>query len=517
MQGRRGGKRVARLLDSPYLCGYSETCHALDTGKPIKLRGSFVTISKTKILTRDNDDFFVIDGESGTSHHLAGIDGYPHSAAGDFLAIGTGVIDISRARVLGEAPRRPLAVDVKGRALVSSRGGDRQFPAGPLRWIEPAPVTTAASGNEAPAAPWSIEATVVDERGRPVNDAVVTVSEPQLHKNADGSSSETAMWVPPGVAAKGIGAVAYFSQYALPARTDAQGRFTWSPVLPGPHAIMVIAGDGRVGSVDTIRHGESNLKIVLRAPASLRIHCAGVQPMSVDLGAGGVDILAGVRRLGAACDETIGSLPAGRYVLATKQDAFKYAGFEVHLRGGETKEAILKLRPWGRIEGRVVEYPGDKPLAGLECDARWPFGARDIGGDPGSMSKSDGTFELKISQGRIHVWCEGDDVAPGMMSVDLGATPVQVTVRVVRLHADAVDAGAEITAEPDGARVTKVSKRAARSGLQSGDLVRAVDDVPLAGLSEQSMDALAFFWPRDASPKWTILRGGKTLVVVAKP
>ena len=512
----RGAKREARLAESPYVCSDSETCHSFEAGKRVKLRGSVVTSSKTKLLTEDGDDFFVIDGASGASNRLGGIDGYPVAATGDFVAIGTSIIDIARARVVGEVPRRPDAIDLKGRSLVSSSGGDREFPTGPLRWIEPTPVIADEASDDQPKAPWTIEATVVDEQGKPVNNALVTVSEAQFIKNADGRSSSTAPWIPPGVAAEGIGATAYFSQFALPTRTDAKGHFAWSPVLPGPHAIMVIADDGRAGSIDTIRNGESKLKIVVRAPASLRVHCKGVQPMNHDMG-GGVEIVSGVRRLAAACDETVRGLPPGHYVLATKQAAFKYAGFEVDLRSGQTREAVLQLRPWGHIEGRVVEYPGDQPLAGLECEARWPIGTRDIGGDPGSTSKADGTFALKISQGRIHVWCEGDDFAPAMTSVDLGATPARITVRVVRLRANAVDVGAEIEAEADGARIIKVGKRAARSGLQVGDLVRAVNDVSLAGLNRPSMATLAFFWPTDANPTWTLVRGDKKLVVPAKP
>jgi len=510
----RGAKREPRLIDSPYLCSGAETCNALDTGKPLHLRGGVVTMSKAKILTHDREDYFVTDGDSGALHQLHGVDGYPVAAAGEMVAIGTSVIDISQARVLGEAPRRPIAVDEKGRALVASSGGDREFPSGPLRWIEPVPV---AATDAPPDATWTIAGSVVDEHGKPVSNALVTVTEAQFKNNADGTSSPTSPWIPPGVAAKGMGAFASFSQFALPTRTDAQGHFTWSPVLPGPHAIMVIADDGRVGSIDTIRNGESNVKIVLRAPASLRVKCPGVQPMDPDLGAGGVDILAGARRLGAACDETIGGLPPGHYVLAAKQSAFKYAGVEIDLRSGQKAEAVLALTPWGHIAGRVVEYPGDKPVAGVACDARWPFGSHDIDGDPDETSKADGTFELKISQGKIHVWCEGRDFAPGMSNVVLGPTLASVTVRVVRLRSGGVDAGAEFEAEADGARLTKVNKIAARSGLQPGDLVRAVDDVPLAGLSRQSMAALAFFWPRDATPKWTVVRNGKTLVVPAKP
>jgi predicted metalloprotease with PDZ domain len=100
--------------------------------------------------------------------------------------------------------------------------------------------------------------------------------------------------------------------------------------------------------------------------------------------------------------------------------------------------------------------------------------------------------------------------------VMLGPTPAKVTVRVVRLRHDAVDFGADVRAEPDGARIVKVTKIAARSWLRAGDLVRAVDGIALAGLTRRSMAALAFFFPRDATPRWEVIRDGKTLTIEAR-
>ena len=133
--------------------------------------------------------------------------------------------------------------------------------------------------------------------------------------------------------------------------------------------------------------------------------------------------------------------------------------------------------------------------------------------DPGVKSQADGSFTLHISEGRIAVWCEGGDFAPGDARTELGATPATVTVRVVRYRKDGVDLGAEVAAEPDGARLLSVTKTAARAGLQVGDLVRAVDGVPLAKLARRSMQALAFSFPSSAKPHWTVVRAGATLEI----
>lgn len=516
----RGEQRDVRVMDSPYLCSNPETCVSLAAGKPIKLRGSVETIAKNKILTKERDAFFLVDGPTGAPKQLYGLEGYPRARAGDIIAIDTSIIDLAQARVLGDAARAPFAVDLKGRALVPTGGGDREFPSGPLRWSEPTPSKHPVVV-DTPEGPWTIDGVAVDEQGKPVKNALVTVSELQLD-DADGARSPAQPWIAPGVAAKGMGASVYFSQYPLPTRTDEHGRFAWTPMLatgsamfPGAHAIMIIADDKRVGAADAIRPGETNIKIVLRPPASLRIVCKNFQPMHPDLSAGGVEILSGHRQLGAACGETLGGLPAGHYLVVSKIRAHEYAGHELDIKAGGASEAVLELRPPGKIEGHVVEYPGDKPVAGIQCDARWPFGTRDIGGDPGATSKQDGSFELRIAHGRAHVWCRGHEFASGMASTSVSSTPTKVTVRVVRLRPSAVDAGAQISAEADGARIIKVTKLAARSGLKRGDLVRAVDDVSLAGLTSEAMTALAFFWPPDAKPRWTVLREGKTMEISA--
>jgi hypothetical protein len=279
--------------------------------------------------------------------------------------------------------------------------------------------------------------------------------------------------------------------------------------------MVIFSDNGRVGSADIIREGEMNLNVQLRPPGSIHVTCKKFRPMALGIGySGGVDVSLGAFRFDAHCGDTIDGLPPGRYVLTSKQDAFTYVGLEVEGRSGVKTEAILEVRPPGRVIGRVVEYPGDKPVGGLECDARWASGGQEIGGDPGTISKADGSFALEISQGSVRIWCEGEDHTAGAASLELGASGT-ATVRVVRYRRNGVDMGAEILAESDGARIERVVGVAARSGLKAGDLVRAVDDIPLAGLSRRSMAALAFFFPGEAKPRWTVVRNDTVLTITA--
>ncbi len=494
--------RGVQPLDSPYLCVGPTECVALADGQPVALRGHVVGIVGANILTKEGEQYFLKVGASAAPRPLAGAEGYPTAGGGDFLAFDSTIVELSQAVVKGVVAGQPLAFDAAGRVLTAHGGGSLEFPRGPLRWVWPVPDTLPALDVSDPTLHWRIEGVAVDAQGRAVADAVVTVSELQ---------GDAQPWTQPGVSL-GFETMAYFSQYPLPARTDAQGRFAWSPssgdgLLPGGHAVMVIAGDGRVGAVDTIRPGRGPETVVLQQPATLRVECKGFSPM------GYVEIVSGHRRLGAACGGTVTGLPNGAYLVAAKKGAFEYAGQRVELRSGETSVAVLEVMPAGEVSGRVVAYPGDQPVAGISCTARWSLGQGQIGGDPSVTSGPDGSFRLRVSQGGIQAHCDGDGYAPGRTFVEVTAAATAATVRVVRLRANGVPLGAEVVAEPGGARVLAVQKRAARLGFRPGDLVLAVDDTPLEGLSTEAMKALAFFWPLDGRPRWHVEREGKRLTI----
>ncbi|HEU4726349.1 MAG TPA: hypothetical protein VFT22_00600 [Kofleriaceae bacterium] len=60
--------------------------------------------------------------------------------AGNIVAIGTRIVDLTIPRVIGEVAQEPLAVDASGRALVPVHASDFEHPAiGPLRWMSPQP------------------------------------------------------------------------------------------------------------------------------------------------------------------------------------------------------------------------------------------------------------------------------------------------------------------------------------------------------------------------------------------
>ena len=365
-----------------------------------------------------------------------------------------------------------------------------------------------------------LEGIVVDVRGIAVAGATVLANEPTFQRLANGSSRAKAAWIPKGAAVRSISGLVGSTLFALDDQTDASGRFTWSPRSDGPYSIMVIGPDGRIGVADNLTVADSPVRFTLRRSGSLHVICNGFRPMggSMEDMSGGVAIVRAQRRLEVGCDETIGDMPEGRYLVTAKADAFKFASAEVDVRPGATATAKLEVKAAGTIHGTVVSYPGDKPLAGFECNAGIDEGGGQlVAGDPGARTSADGTFELKVSAGKIVVTCEDPQhlYADGAAEVELAGRSNAI-VRMVRIPTDGIHLGVKFEAVPTGVRLTTVPAIAADAGLRVGDLVRSVDGLSLAGLDPRSVGALAFTPPRNTSPTLSIERDGKPLSITLK-
>ena len=365
-----------------------------------------------------------------------------------------------------------------------------------------------------------LEGVVVDETGAVVKGASVLSNEPTFQKLPNGNSRSRGAWIPKGAAVRSMSGTVGSTLWMLDAKTDAAGRFTWSPISPGPYSIMAVAEDGRVGVADNFTTADSPLRITLRRGGSIQVGCKNFRPMggTMEDMNGGVAIVAAERRFDVGCGETIGEMPEGRYLVTSKADKFKFASAEVDVRPGAVATVMLEVKPAGTIKGTLLSYPGDKPLAGFECDAGiQEGGGRTVRGDPGATTSADGKFELKVSGGRVLVFCDDpqDLFAGGVAEVDL-AQEASVTVRMVRGQTNGVDVGVDFELTPSGVRLTKVTKLAAKAGLRVGDVVSAVDGASLIGLGERSVRAVAFMPANGASLKLTVQRDGKPQSIALK-
>jgi hypothetical protein len=504
------------LSSTPYVCPTPRACFAWQDGAPVAVPGLARSTAETNVLSEDRFGHQITDAVTGVTRRLPGVTGNIHARAMNIVAIDSMVVDLAQGSVLGDLPRVPLAIDASGRGLVPSARSSFGFARGPLRWVLPHRGSTSDGAVNAGSGepPHVITGIARDEHGNPLQGVKVTVDDQAPMFGDDGVRSRPyPSWLHPDVVGvPGSGAAS--SQYVLPDRTDRTGSFAWDPRGAGLHAVMLVADDGRVAAADAIRPGPAKLELRLRPPGALRIVCKGFGPEDLQ---GSVEVGIGVRTLRTECDKVVGGLPAGAYTVLAEIDEHRYAVRDVVVHPGRTTRAVLTVPSAGIIRGTVVEYPGDRPLAGVSCTARAALGDTYISSGPSGESQADGSFEIEVSGSRFQVRCaSAPELAAGAATVEL-AEHANVVVRMVRYRDDAVDVGVTLDAEPQGARVRSVARRAARAGLLPGDLVLAADDVSLAGLSRASMARLAFEAPPEKTLRWTVVRERRLLTITVPP
>jgi hypothetical protein len=301
----------------------------------------------------------------------------------------------------------------------------------------------------------------------------------------------------------------------VPGRTDAWGRIRWSEFRGAPETLTVSTEDGRLGATEVPPIDDARVQVELRPPGSLHVVCSGFRSENL---VADIAVRLGWRTWRARCGATIEGLPAGRYAVLANVDGSRIATTEAYVSGGAVAEAVLEPSPAAVVQGRVVAAPGDRPLAGMSCDVVVPFGDRVITWGPIAVSGSDGRFAVRAPHGHIQIECISKEVAfvPAIVRANAD-DDAALTVRVVRSRNEAIDVGANLTAEQEGARITRVGRRAWSAGLRAGDLVCAVDDIPLAGLSRIAMFVLAFERPPATTVRWTVQRGDRWLTIIAPP
>jgi hypothetical protein len=122
---------------------------------------------------------------------------------------------------------------------------------------------------------------------------------------------------------------------------------------------------------------------------------------------------------------------------------------------------------------------------------------------------TDSGFELDLTQANVRITCDqmqgfvdnGRDIDVSRMSspIEMPAVPIEL---------NGVELGVELRAHPLGARVVGVAGEAKTAGLQAGDVVVAIDDVPVAGFDHRSVYELGFRIPPGHEVSWTIERDG---------
>jgi hypothetical protein len=181
-----------------------------------------------------------------------------------------------------------------------------------------------------------LEVIVVDEAGAPVKGARLVTNDPTFEKLSDGASRAKAPWTPKGAKLRSVTLVSS-SLFVQDVTTDAAGRVSWAPIGDAARSIVVLSADGRVGAADNVTAASSPVRITVQRPGSIQITCTNI--------ADSVTVVAAQRRFDVGCGETLGEMPAGRYVVTSKA-----ASVEVDVRPDATTDAVLEVKSAGRIK-----------------------------------------------------------------------------------------------------------------------------------------------------------------------
>ena len=230
----------------------------------------------------------------------------------------------------------------------------------------------------------TIEGTVSDDRGKPVEGAVVSAGAEWFHGYAGGADHRNIL-------------------------TRSDGRFVIPDVMGETYTVWAAHPHYPTATSKAVRGGEKAARIVLRSPSSL----AGRVVTSDDKPVVAYDILAipaaqagesieereerlwGVTARRQSIDDPSGAfvfrgLTAGRYELSvTTPDhrAGTLADVEV-AEGGARNDLRVVLKDAATLKGRVIEYGSGKPIASAQVVARG------VGLDLQTTADENGRFEL---------------------------------------------------------------------------------------------------------------------------
>jgi hypothetical protein len=220
---------------------------------------------------------------------------------------------------------------------------------------------------------------------------------------------------------------------------------------------------------------------------------------------------------------------AGRAQLhAPEYEGTEPAVFDVTRLDGEVGGVVLTVgdeivRPGDSHERRVagataytIKSVSMRPNVNPAYEGWCTAWARGKDGELGATVTNSG-FELDLTPANVRLTC---DQMPGFVDngrdIDLSTMSSPIEMPVVPIALNGVELGVELRSHPQGARVVGVAAEAKSAGLQKGDIVVAVDAVPVVGFDRRSVYELGFKIPPGQEVTWTIERDGRRTELRAK-
>ena len=297
------------------------------------------------------------------------------------------------------------------------------------------------------------------------------------------------------------------------ARSEADGTFVLEGLVEGRYELQarqvgqteISVGDGRTLSVDA-----GATKVVVELPATGKIEgvlrgFSAPPEITVRGDSGGRKADVSGSRFAVA------DVPVGEYVVSAVAASGHVASARVNVTADQVGHVTLTASATGTLTGTVVDLRTGAAVPGTFC--RWEAG-------DGSLTRpvatdASGRFSFAVPAGTVRVDCFGR--RPQLIVVrDVSANVepggiAHVTVEAATLHRSRQDGtiGVELEQDASGAhRVHFLLGAAASSGLRVGDVLLAVDGLPVAGMRGYAVRLLMLDRSVGATAKLIVDREG---------
>ena len=212
---------------------------------------------------------------------------------------------------------------------------------------------------------------------------------------------------------------------------------------------------------------------------------------------------------------TAADIAVGTYSVSALATSGEHATEQVTVTHDQVSRVTLTASATGTLTGVVVDLRTGAPVPGVGC-----FWMLSETASSAFMADASGAFSAGVPTGSLRVECFGGrDASIGSareMVVDVapGATArLRIEVVKMRHHRDGREIGVHLEGRPEGPpRIAHLSGAATSSGLRVGDLVVAVDGMPVDGLVEHAITRLMRDRPIGESARLTVDRDGAHLV-----
>jgi hypothetical protein len=308
-----------------------------------------------------------------------------------------------------------------------------------------------------------------------------------------------------------------FSPWAdlLTAAADAQGAFVLEPLTSGTWALQVRTPEGGEAVAPAVVAGSKDVVITVHPPAIVEGTLVGFEvPPVVYAGAPDEQGFVAGTVEGNTFKVSVG---AGTWVV-TAMNTREGDAQRVTLKEGTTTHLVLTSHGHGVLEGTAIDHVTRAPMPDLTCHvvlaAGGTAGITNWDTETAPHTDASGHFTADPSPaGDLHVSCFGDysAVSPGVATLTLAkGGHGEVTVEVVRRAQDSTgEVGLTLADEAGRVLSVRAGSPAAKAGVVAGDVVAAVDGLPIGPLSGDGVLTLVANHPVGTVVKLTVSHGAQ--------